>query len=372
MSANNIATTNNNLDNIFTHQSCKVFEYASQLKNGGLFFKHDPEVNLFAIIAIHSTALGPALGGCRLINYPNVDAAVEDAVRLARGMSYKAAITGMPLGGGKAVLIKPDKIEDKEKYFKAFAEFVNTLGGKYITAMDSGTSLEEMDIIAKYTPYVASLTVENDMSHGDPSPYTAFGVLEGIHAAAEFKLKKNNLKDLTIAIQGLGHVGHPLATELHKLGAKLIVADTNKEATDYCAQKFNAEVVAPDEIHKVECDIFAPCALGAIINDETIKELNCRIIAGSANNQLKKSIHGEMLHKNGILYATDYVINSGGLIFAESLYNKNNNAEVFNKIKNIKSSLLNIFAESNKQNLPTNLIANQIAEKKLRDHGDKI
>jgi len=185
-------------------------------------------------------------------------------------------------------------------------------------------------------------------------------------------LEKDNLKDLTVAIQGVGHVGHPLAAELHKLGAKLIVADTNKEATDSCMQKFNAKVVDANEIHKEKCDIFSPCALGAIINDETIKELNCKIIAGSANNQLKKSIHGEILHKNGILYATDYVINSGGLIFAESLYNKNNNAEVFNKIKNIKSSLLNIFAESEKQNLPTNLIANQIAEKKLRDHGNQI
>lgn len=372
MNANNIAQKNNNSESNFINQSSKVFEYASKLPNGGLFFKHDPEVNLFAIIAIHSTALGSALGGCRLINYSNIDLAIEDAVRLAKGMSYKAAITGIPTGGGKAVLIKPDHIENKQKYFESFAKFVNTLGGKYITAMDSGTSLEEMDIIAKHTPYVASLTTDNDFSHGDPSPYTAFGVLEGIKAAVKFKFNKESLKDLTIAMQGVGHVGRPLAAELHKEGAKLIVADTNKEATDYCAQKFGAKVVGTDEIYKVECDIFSPCALGASVNNDTIKELNTKIIAGSANNQLKHSENGEMLHNKGIIYAPDYVINSGGLIFAESLYNKNNNKEVFNKIKNIKTSLINIFEESQKQNLPTNLIANQIAENILRSNGDNI
>tara|TARA_R110000868_G_scaffold38572_3_gene134740 strand:- start:6461 stop:7579 length:1119 start_codon:yes stop_codon:yes gene_type:complete len=372
MNANNIAKKNNQIQNDLMQDNCKIFEHAAQLPNGGLFFKHDPEVNLFAIIAIHSTALGPALGGCRLLSYPNINSAAVDAIRLARGMSYKAAITGISTGGGKAVLIKPNKIENPEKYFKSFAKFVNTLGGKYITAMDSGTSLKEMDIIAKYTPYVASLTTDDELSHGDPSPFTAVGVFEGIKAAVKFQLNKDSLKDLTIAMQGVGHVGKPLAQELYKAGAKLIVADIDSDATDYCKQKFNAQVVSSQDIHKAKCDIFAPCALGSSINDVTIDELNTKIIAGSANNQLQHHSHGEILHKKGILYATDYVINSGGLIFAESLYLNNNKEKVFNKIKNINTSLINIFEQSHKLNLPTNIIANQIAEAKLRENGDNI
>ena len=372
MNVDNAAKQNNHISNDLTQDSCKVFEYASKLPNGGLFFKHDPDVNLFAIIAIHSTAMGPALGGCRLVNYPNIELAVEDAVRLARGMSYKAAITGIPTGGGKAVLIKPEKIDNPEKYFESFAKFVNTLGGKYITAMDSGTSLKEMDIIAKHSKYVASLTVDNGFSHGDPSPYTAAGVIEGMKAAIKFQLNKEDFKDLSVAIQGAGHVGKIIAEDLYKLGAKLIVSDINPEATDYCKNKLNAKIVDPSEIHKVPSDIFSPCALGASINDTTINELNTKIIAGSANNQLKAHYHGEMLLKKGILYATDYVINSGGLIFAESLYSNHDQDKVMEKIKNINTSLLNIFEKSKKLNLPTNIIANQVAEEILRNNGDNI
>ncbi|KTD62057.1 Leu/Phe/Val dehydrogenase [Legionella spiritensis] len=336
-------------------------DYAISHGFGDIHFKVDNHTGMKAIVAIHSTKLGPALGGCRFIEYPNTANAIHDAMRLARGMSYKAASVNLPLGGGKSVIIKPSGVYDHAAYFHAFGQFVNDLGGRYITALDSGTELNDMDIIAQHTPYVASLSSHN----GDPSPSTAKGVLRGIQAAVEFKLGKDKLAGLHIAIQGLGHVGYQLARHLHEEGARLTVADVNNDAVERAIREFGASSVSSDLIHKIPCDVFAPCALGSIINDITINQLQTTIIAGAANNQLAHTYHGQMLHDKGILYATDYVINAGGLIFAASKYLQTPQDMVIRQIDGIATSLLEIFSRSEKENRPASIIADMLAQEKL-------
>ncbi len=278
-----------------------------------LHIKTDPDTGLQAIIAIHNTKLGPATGGCRCLPYPSLAAAVEDAANLARGMSYKAALAGIPCGGGKSVLIRPETIVDREAYFEAFGEFIETLGGRYITAVDSGTSTTDMDCIARSTAHVRGLSVAHGGS-GDPSPFTARGVRKAIEIAVELVLQRNNLDGIKVAIQGAGHVGYALARELYNHGAKIIVSDHNPEHLERCHDEFDATTVSLDGIYEAECDLFAPCALGGVLNDTTIRRLNCNIVAGAANNQLEERRHGQILHQRGIVYVPDYVINSGGLI----------------------------------------------------------
>lgn len=336
-------------------------DYALSHGFGDIHFKVDSETGMKAIVAISNTKLGPALGGCRFIEYPNTESAILDAMRLARGMSYKAASVNLPLGGGKAVIIKPAKPFDREAYMHSFGRFVNQLGGRYITALDSGTVLSDMDIIAQHTPYVASLSSHN----GDPSPSTAKGILRGIQAAVEFKLGKNHLNGLHVAIQGLGHVGYLLAGHLHELGVQLTVADVNSAAVELAVREFGAVAVPTESIHKVPCDVFAPCALGAIINDTTINQLQTPIVAGAANNQLAHSYHGQLLHDKGILYATDYVINAGGLIFAASKYLHTPEHQVNQQIDGIGTALLQIFTRSQQENRPTSEIADTLAQEKL-------
>lgn len=336
-------------------------DYALSHGFGDIHFKVDSKTGMKAIVAIHSTKLGPALGGCRFIEYPSTHNAIQDAMRLARGMSYKAASVNLPLGGGKAVVIKPSGAYDHDAYFHAFGEFVNDLGGRYITALDSGTQLSDMDIIARHTPYVASLASHN----GDPSPSTAKGVFKGIEAAVQFKLGKDKLTGLHIAIQGLGHVGYSLARHLHEAGAKLTVADVNKDAVDRAVKEFGATAISTDSIHKVPCDVFAPCALGAIINDITINQLQTTIVAGAANNQLAHTYHGKVLHDKGIIYAADYVINAGGLIFAAGKYLRTPDEQVNQQINSIGASLMEIFVRSQQENRPTSDIADTLAQEKL-------
>jgi len=336
-------------------------EYALSHGFGDLHFKVDPETGMKAMIAIHSTKLGPALGGCRFIEYPNTTAALNDAMRLARGMSYKAASVNLPLGGGKSVIMKPKGPFNREQYMHKFGSFINELNGRYITALDSGTLLSDMDIINEHTDYVASLSKYN----GDPSPSTSRGVLRGIQAAVAFKLGKDSLKGLHVAIQGMGHVGYNLARHLHELGASLSVADISAESVERAVKEFGATAVSTDAIHKVPCDVFAPCALGAVINDITIPQLQTTIIAGAANNQLAHTIHGKKLHDKGILYAADYVINAGGLIFAASKYLHTPEETVKDQIDGIYTSLTQIFTRSAKDNLPASEIADTLAQEKL-------
>lgn len=351
-------------DKILNNQSVKdedFLDYALSHGFGDLHFKVDPKTGMKALIAIHSTKLGPALGGCRFIEYPNLPAAIKDGMRLARGMSFKAASVGLPLGGGKAVIIKPNTEFNREDYMHCFGRFVNEQAGRYITALDSGTQLSDMDIIGEHTPHVASLSKYD----GDPSPYTAQGILRGIQAAVAFKLGKDSLNGLHIAIQGIGHVGYSLASNLHEMGARLTVADTSSAAVALAMKEMGAKVVSTEDIHKVPCDVFSPCALGAILNEITIPQLQTTIIAGAANNQLAHSHHGKRLQDLGILYVPDYVINAGGLIFAAAKYLNTPDEEMQKQLNTIYSHLMEIFKLSAKQNLPPYEVADQLAEEKL-------
>lgn len=349
-----------NMDNPIKAEE-DFLDYAMNHGFGDLHFKVDPATGMKAIIAIHSTQLGPALGGCRFIEYPSTSAAIKDAMRLARGMSYKAASVNLPLGGGKSVIIKPKGSFDRNAYMHQFGQFVNELNGRYITALDSGTVLSDMDIINEHTPYVASLSKYN----GDPSPSTSKGILRGIQAAVAFKLGKDSLKGVHVAIQGLGHVGYLLAKQLHELGAVLTVADISPAAVEHAVQEFGAKPVSTEQIHKVPCDVFSPCALGAVINDMTIPQLQTTIIAGAANNQLAHTYHGKVLHEKGILFAADYVINAGGLIFAASKYLHTPENQIEAQIDHIYTHLMEIFKRSAEANLPTNEIADALAQEKL-------
>src|SRR3990167_7009104 len=352
-------TTKNNETNLSNQDD--FLDYALSHGFGEVHFKVDKASGMKAMIAIHNTKLGPALGGCRFIEYPSTSDAIYDVMRLARGMSYKAASVNLPLGGGKSVIIKPQGSYDRQAYLHAFGKFVDDLGGRYITALDSGTELKDMDIIAEHTSYVASLSSYD----GDPSPYTAKGILRGIEASVTFKLGKSSLNGLHIAIQGLGHVGYLLATHLHQQGAQLTVSDVNPDRTALAKKQLGATNVPTALIHQIPCHVFAPCALGGIINDTTIHELQTTIVAGAANNQLAHTYHGQLLHDKGILYAPDYVINAGGLIFAASKYLKTPEPLVTQQIDGITEILLEIFARSKKENCPTSYIADQVAQEKL-------
>lgn len=336
-------------------------DYGLAHQFGALHFSMDSASSMKAIVAIHSTKLGPALGGCRFIHYANTEEAILDAMRLAQGMSYKAALANLPLGGGKAVIMKPETPFDRTSYMDAFGRFVETLKGQYITALDSGTVLTDMDRIYAHTPHVASLSAHQ----GDPAPSTAEGVYSGIEASVEFVLGKRSLKGLHIAIQGLGHVGYQLAKLLHTKGVKLTVADVNKEKTLEAKTQFGAKVVSHESIHRVPCDVFSPCALGGIINDQTLDEFQTPIIAGSANNQLAHHYHGQRLFEKGIAYAVDYVINSGGLIFAASKYLKTDEHKMHEQISNIGLTLTQIMTRAREASQPSNVIADLIAQEKL-------
>ena len=312
-----------------------------------------------AVVALHNLHLGPALGGCRFIEYPSESHAITDAIRLAKGMSYKAALAKVPQGGGKSVIMKPSGPFDREKLFKWFGQCIESLGGRYITAMDSGTTVEDMDNIRSQTLYVSSTS-----AMGDPSPSTAQGMLLGIETALQFKMNAH-LQDKVVAIQGLGHVGWALAKMVHEQGARLIVADIDANKTQQAKQQFNATVVASDEIYSQACDVFSPCGLGAILNPHTVAQLQCAIVAGCANNQLADESVGDLLHSKDILYAPDYVINSGGLIYASSQYRGLNDQQISHEIHKLKDTLLKIFVLSHSKNQACHLITNQMAEQIL-------
>ena len=335
-----------------------------QMGFGDIHIKYDPLTQLLAIITIHSDKLGPTIGGCRCIEYSSFTAALQDALRLAKGMSYKTAISNLAWGGAKAVLLKPKIIPDREAYYRAFGRFVNELGGRYITSIDSGTELSDLDYIAQETPYVCGLS-HHYGDNTDPSLATALGVKHGIEAAVKFKLDKASLAGLRVAIQGVGHVGYHLCEQLYPLGVKLIVTDVNQSILERCKTQFNAETVAPEAIYQVECDIFSPCALGAVLNETTIPQLKTSIVAGSANNQLADSQCGELLYRYNILYAPDFVINAGGVILATALYDKRSTTSAIKQLQHLHEMLLTIFARAEKQKLPTHIVAEHIAEERL-------
>jgi leucine dehydrogenase len=333
-----------------------LFQTAEAMQFGDIHIKTDIKTGLRAIIAIHNTNLGPALGGCRCVHYDTGEAALMDAMRLAQGMSYKAAIAGIAHGGGKSVLMRPAQIDDREAYFEAFGAFVEELNGRYITAVDSGTGVADMDIVARRTRHVVS-TSNTQGGQGDPSPYTAKGVLLGIQAAVAHRLERNDLEGVHVAIQGAGHVGYFLARDLAERGAALSICDNKPQAAQRIADEFHGQVVDKNVIYDVDCDVFAPCALGGVINEDTVVRLNAKIVAGAANNQLSNSVMGERLHKRGILYAPDYVINAGGLIQVSL----KNHGEIEQKVNAIHATLLEIYRRSQKENQPTGIIADALA-----------
>lgn len=342
----------------------EIFKYMEKYDYEQLVFCQDEASGLKAIIAIHDTTLGPALGGARMWTYASEENAIEDALRLARGMTYKNAAAGLNLGGGKTVIIG-DPFKDKnEEMFRALGRFIQGLNGRYISAEDVGTTVSDMDLIHEETNYVTGISPAFGSS-GNPSPVTAYGVYRGMKAAAKEAFGSESLEGRTISVQGLGNVAYKLCEYLHNEGAKLVVTDINQAAIDRVVNDFGATAVAPEEIYTQEVDIFSPCALGAILNDETIPQLKAKVIAGSANNQLQDSRHGDYLHELGIVYAPDYVINAGGVInVADELYGYNRE-RAMKRVEGIYDSIEKIFEISKRDGIPTYLAANRLAEERI-------
>jgi len=331
-------------------------------------FFYDQATGLKAIIAIHNTNLGPALGGCRMWDYASDEDALYDVLRLSQGMTYKAALAGLPLGGGKSVIIGDPKKVKSEALMKSMGRAVESLGGKYIIAEDVGTSVEDMNQMSETCNHVSGLLKNNEGS-GDPSPVTAHGVFVGIKSAVQYRLQREDLRGLKIAVQGLGHVGFHLCELLHDEGALLFVTDIDQEKVTHAVQQFGATAVGLDEIYDVDADIFSPCALGATINDETIKRLKVKIVAGAANNQLAEVRHGQMFAEHNILYAPDYAINVGGVISVYYEYAARyqgiefSRENIFTHTDKLKATLENIFSYAEQHKISTAAAADIIAEK---------
>ena len=326
-------------------------------------FGHDAETGLNAIIAIHNTNLGPALGGCRMWPYASEAEALTDALRLSRGMTYKSALAGLPLGGGKAVILGDPRKDKTEALFLAMGRFVDSLGGAYVTAEDVGVSVDDVDTIARATCHVAGTRAGGA---GDPSPSTAYGVLMGIRAAVTHKLDRNSLDGARVAVQGVGHVGYHLCRLLHEAGAKLTVTDIDGAAVECVADEFGAKPVAPDAITGVEGEVFAPCALGAVIDDQTLERLQAPIVAGSANNQLAEPRHGIELMRRGVLYAPDYVINAGGVINISHEGPNYDKQAAVDHVARIHDTLREIFGRAEASSIPTSEAADHLAEERFK------
>jgi len=338
-----------------------IFEMMAEMGHEQLMFCSDDSAGYRGIIAIHSTTLGPAVGGTRFWNYATEEEAVVDALRLSRGMTYKCAAAGMSLGGGKSIIIGDNRTRDREKLFRAHGRFVERLGGKYITAEDVGTSPADMELIALETGYVGGLAGKG----GDPAPWTGLGVFRAMQAAAKHQWGSDDLRDKVVAVQGCGNVGYNLAKELHSARARLVVSDIDGVKVKRMVEEFNATAAAPDEIHSVEADVFAPCALGGVINDRTISELTAQIVCGAANNQLLEERHGDALEARGILYAPDYVANSGGVLSGGADLFGWSTERVRVAVFAIYDTLLSIFEIAKTNGIPTYKAADRLAETRL-------
>ncbi len=343
-----------------------VFEMMGRYDHEQVVFCNEPDAGLKAIIAIHDTTLGPSLGGCRFYSYNTDEEGLNDVLRLARGMTYKASIAGLNLGGGKSVIIGNPETDKNEYIFRAFGRFVEGLGGRYITAEDVNTSVRDMECVRMETRYVTGISRALGGS-GDPSVVTAFGVFVGIKAALKTKRGTEDLSGIKVAIQGVGHVGYKLCRYLHDAGADLFVSDINQEAVDRAVTEFDANAIEGDNIHALDVDVFAPCALGAVLDDRTIAEIKALIVAGAANNQLAASReHGAALLKRGILYAPDYAINSGGLINVANELEGYNRERAFKQAEGIYDTLMEIFKMSADEGIPTNVASDRLAENRIR------
>ncbi len=346
----------------------KLFDTIAGMGHEQLVVCNDTSAGYRGIIAIHSTTLGPALGGTRFWQYASDEEAIVDALRLARGMTYKNAVAGLNLGGGKSVIIGNNKTTDREMIFRAHGRFVESLGGRYITAEDVGTSTADMDYVHMETKNVSGLAGRS----GDPSPVTAHGVFRATKASAKARWGSDDLSARTVSIQGAGHVGYYLAKELHEAGAKLVITDIDQERVRQAVAEFGARAVAPDEIYSVQADIFAPCALGGIINDKTIPQLKVEIVCGAANNVLLEERHGVALEEKGVLYAPDYVANAGGVINVYSELAGWSSARAFRKADEIYDTVLKVFKIAKTERIPTYVAADRLAEQRIKAVGSMV
>jgi len=323
----------------------------------------DPQTGLKAIIAIHSTTLGPAAGGCRMWAYDKEADALKDALRLSRGMTYKNAMAGLPLGGGKAVILADPDHPPSDDLFQVFGRCVDSLGGRYITAEDVGVTVDNMRQIKQVTDFVAGLPPAQGSAGGDPSPWTADGVFLGIRAAVKHRLGSSSLDNLRVAVQGVGKVGYDLCRQLHAAGASLVISDVNEQALARAQAEFGAQVVPPGQILFEDVDVLSPCAMGAILDAQSIPDIRASVIGGAANNQLATEADGQLLFDRNILYAPDYVINGGGIISVSLEYmGDRTESEVHAQIALIPERLTDIFVTADQQQTPTNVVADSMAE----------
>jgi leucine dehydrogenase len=347
------------------HKIDPVFGQNSFDNHEQIVFCNDKDSGLKAIIGIHNTVLGPALGGTRMWKYANEWEALNDVLRLSRGMTYKSAITGLNLGGGKAVIIGDSKTEKSPELISKFGEYVNSLSGRYITAEDVGTTTQDMDLIRLKTQYVTGVSIEKGGS-GDPSPVTAYGVYMGMKAAAKYKFGSDHLEGKKILVQGIGHVGETLVDYLTKENAQVIIADINENRLQEVGNKYGAKIYTGENLYQADVDIYAPCALGATINDETIHLLKAKVIAGAANNQLaNEKTHGAILKELGIAYAPDFLINAGGIINVYSELHGYDKADCMRKTENIYNTTLEIFNFADQNNNTTHQAALKIAQNRI-------
>ncbi len=346
-----------------------VFSLSDFADHEQVVFVSDDKSGLKAIIAVHNSNLGPALGGCRMWPYASEEEAVRDVLRLSRGMTYKSAMANLKLGGGKSVIIGNPRTDKTPALLAAFARALEQLNGRYIAAEDSGTSVADMKYMTQFTRHVAGIhdkPSDEGTRSGDPSPATAYGTFIGIQAAAKERLGRDSLAGLRVAVQGVGNVGFDLARQLKEAGAQLWVTDLHREPLLQAGKELGATVVAPEEIFGLDVDVFAPCALGAILNDSTIPQLKAKIVAGAANNQLAEPRHGLALMQRGILYAPDYVINAGGII---DVYHERigfERAALIKHIEGIRDNLMEVFARAREEERPTGEVADAIAEERFR------
>jgi len=341
-----------------------VFDHAEFDNHESLHYFHDDATGLQAIIAVHSTALGPAAGGCRRWVYPSSADALTDVLRLSRGMTYKNAVAGLRFGGGKAVILAAEASPKSRELFHAFGRAVDSLGGRYITAEDVGCSVDDMRWVRERTSFVSGLPQSGTDAGGDPSPWTALGCFQGIEAAVKARLDADSVKGLRIAVQGVGHVGQHLCRLLHEAGAELFIADVNSSNVRQVGAEMPVTVMTPRDILFADVDVLAPCALGNILTSATIPKIRARVIAGAANNQLSTAADGTLLAQRDILYAPDYVINAGGIIsVAAEYYGNSSEDEVRTDVGRIKDRLMNIFDQARETGRPTNELADDLARR---------
>jgi len=346
-----------------------TFKHMGTNDHEQIVFCNDPDSGLKAIIAIHDTQLGPAIGGCRMRPYATEEEALIDVLRLSRGMTYKSAVTGLNFGGGKSVIIADPTKQTSEQLFRTFGRFVDGLNGRYITAEDVGTDLRSMEWVRIETRHVVGIPTYLG-GLGDPSPVTAHGTFVGIKSTLKKQTGNDDLAGIKIAVQGAGHVGYYLCKELHENGVKLYVADINNDALKKVVDEFKATVVKPDKIYGLDVDVFAPCALGAILDDKTIPQLKCSVVAGAANNPLlDEEKHADELKKRGILYAPDYVINAGGLIDVASEFFHAGRQLAWDKTEDIYNTLQKVYERADKDNISPAAAAKKIADDRI--HGVK-